>query len=113
MNLSKIFFTCHFLLVSLSSPLSGFAAGDPHSALIEGAQKETKLMIYSSVSATDTATLSRRFRQKYPFVKPEFLRLGSERLLTRILQEARGANSSPTSIKPASSRFIYSSKRAC
>jgi len=47
-------------------------------------------MIYSSVSATDTATLGQRFQQKYPFIKPEYLRLGSERLLTRILQEARG-----------------------
>ena len=90
MNFHKLYFAAGFLLFSLSATASAIAAVDARSALIDGAKKETKLMIYSSVSATDTATLGQRFQQKYPFIKPEFLRLGSERLLTRILQEARG-----------------------
>ncbi|HWP58215.1 MAG TPA: extracellular solute-binding protein [Candidatus Acidoferrales bacterium] len=75
-----------FLLLAPGAPLHA-AAADPQ--LIEAAKKEGKLMIYSSVGQADTATLSQKFQQKYPFVKPEYLRLGSERLLTRILQEAR------------------------
>jgi iron(III) transport system substrate-binding protein len=90
MNFHKLYFATSFLLFSLSATASASAAVDARSALIDGAKKETKLMIYSSVSATDTATLGQRFQQKYPFIKLEFLRLGSERLLTRILQEARG-----------------------
>ena len=77
------------LVIIIGNPLA-FGAVDSRSALIESAKKEGKLMIYSSVSATDTATLGQKFQQKHPFIKPEFLRLGSERLLTRILQEARG-----------------------
>jgi len=77
------------LVIIIGNPLA-FGAVDARSALIESAKKEGKLMIYSSVSATDTATLGQKFQQKHPFIKPEFLRLGSERLLTRILQEARG-----------------------
>ncbi len=89
MNFHRLYFATSLLLFSLSTTASTIAAVDARSALIDGAKKETKLMIYSSVSATDTATLGQRFQQKYPFIKPEFLRLGSERLLTRILQEAR------------------------
>ena len=89
MNFHRLYFATSLLLFSLNATASTIAAVDARSALIDGAKKETKLMIYSSVSATDTATLGQRFQQKYPFIKPEFLRLGSERLLTRILQEAR------------------------
>src|SRR6185503_327516 len=90
MYFHKLFFAASFILFSLTAAAPASAAVDARSALIDGAKKETKLMIYSSVSATDTATLGQRFQQKYPFIKPEYLRLGSERLLTRILQEARG-----------------------
>ena len=90
MIFSKLLCAASFLLSSLSVTASAFAAADARSVQIDGAKKEAKLMIYSSVSATDTATLGQRFQQKYPFIKPEYLRLGSERLLTRILQEARG-----------------------
>ena len=89
MNFSRFFFVTGFFLFSLSMTASVIAAADARGALIDGAKKEAKLMIYSSVGATDTATLGQRFQQKYPFIKPKHLRLGSERLLTRILQEAR------------------------
>ena len=90
MNFPKLLFAASFLPFSLSVTHPCFAAVDARSALIDGAKKETRLLIYSSVSATDTATLGQRFQHKYAFIKPEYLRLGSERLLTRILQEARG-----------------------
>src|SRR5215510_5867191 len=87
---NKMFFSKTMLLFILVLCLpAAFAASDTRSALIEGAKKEGKLMIYSSVSATDTSTLAQKFQQKYPYIKPEFLRLPSERLLTKILQEAR------------------------
>ena len=89
MMISRLLRAASFLLSGLSVTASAFAALDARSALIDGAKIEAKLMIYSSVSATDTATLGQKFHQKYPFIKPEYLRLGSERLLTRILQEAR------------------------
>ena len=87
---NKMFVSKTMLLFVLVMYVPGaFAAADTRSALMEGAKKEGKLMIYSSVSATDTSTLAQKFQQKYPYIKPEFLRLPSERLLTKILQEAR------------------------
>jgi iron(III) transport system substrate-binding protein len=90
MNLGKLGLLIGCFLFVLCTGRESRAAADARTQLIEGAKKEAKLMIYSSVSATDTATLAQRFQQKYSFIKPEYLRLGSERLLTRILQEARG-----------------------
>lgn len=90
MTIVNFFIIAAHLFTGFAAPAIIIAAVDARGTLIEGAKKESKLMIYSSVSASDTATLSQRFQQKYPFVKPEYLRLGSERLLTRILQEARG-----------------------
>lgn len=90
MMVCRLLCAASLLLSGLSGVAPAFAAVDARSALIDGAKKEAKLMIYSSVGAADTATLGQKFQQKYPFIKPEYLRLGSERLLTRILQEARG-----------------------
>jgi iron(III) transport system substrate-binding protein len=88
MTSSKIFLAAAYLTFSFAAPSR--AAVDARGALIEGAKKEARLMIYTSVSATDAAALGQKFQQRYTFIKPEYLRLGSERLLTRILQEARG-----------------------
>lgn len=82
------------VLLVLAMPLSigglpAFAAAVPTTDLVEGAKKEGKLVVYSSVSASDTATLVKSFQAKYPFIKATFLRLGSGRLMTKIFQEAQ------------------------
>jgi iron(III) transport system substrate-binding protein len=58
-------------------------------ASLDRAKSEGKLVVYSSMSSSDTDTLVRRFQAKYPFIKPAFMRLSSGRLMTKILQEAQ------------------------
>ncbi len=58
-------------------------------AVIDGAKTEAKLVVYSSMSSSDTDVLVRRFQAKFPFIKPTFLRLNSGRLMTKILQESQ------------------------
>lgn len=56
---------------------------------LDGAKNEGKLVVYSSMSSSDTDVLVRKFQAKYPFTKPTFLRLNSGRLMTKILQESQ------------------------
>jgi ABC-type Fe3+ transport system substrate-binding protein len=61
-----------------------------HAATVrDGARSEGKLVVYSSMSSSDTDVLIRSFQAKYPFTKPTYLRLNSGRLMTKILQEAQ------------------------
>jgi iron(III) transport system substrate-binding protein len=56
-------------------------------SLIEGAKKEGRVVWYATLNINDSNVLLSRFEQKYPFVKTELLRAGSEQLLNRILTE--------------------------
>jgi iron(III) transport system substrate-binding protein len=75
-----------FVLFSFSS-----AWGQPdHTArLIENAKKEKKLLWYTALTLSDAGMLTQHFEQKYPFIKTETLRLGTDQLLTKIQTEAR------------------------
>jgi iron(III) transport system substrate-binding protein len=55
--------------------------------LIEAAKKEGQVVWYATLNISDSNALLSRFNQKYPFVKTELLRAGSEQLLNRILTE--------------------------
>src|ERR1043166_3244839 len=56
-------------------------------SLIEGAKKEGNVIWYATLNINDSNALLNRFNQKYPFIKTELLRAGSEQLLNRILTE--------------------------
>jgi hypothetical protein len=55
--------------------------------LIEGAKKEGRVVWYATLNISDSNALLSRFEQKYPFIKTELLRAGSEQPLNRILTE--------------------------
>jgi iron(III) transport system substrate-binding protein len=55
--------------------------------LIEGAKKEGRVVWYATLNINDSSALLSHFEQKYPFIKTELLRAGSEQLLNRILTE--------------------------
>ncbi|HEV8723910.1 MAG TPA: extracellular solute-binding protein [Candidatus Binatia bacterium] len=57
--------------------------------LIEGAKKEGEVILYASMNLEEANTMISRFEQKYPFVKVKLNRTDSEKLLTKILVEAR------------------------
>ncbi|MET0503192.1 MAG: ABC transporter substrate-binding protein, partial [Candidatus Binatia bacterium] len=56
--------------------------------LIDGAKKERELVLYASLTLEEANVILPRFEAKYPFIKVQFARTGSEKLLTRVLAEA-------------------------
>jgi iron(III) transport system substrate-binding protein len=64
-----------------------FSQNPDQAGLIEGAKKEGQVIWYATLNITDSNALLNRFSQKYPFIKTELLRAGSEQLLNRILTE--------------------------
>ena len=83
--------TIYFILLSaiLFNSSVVFAQSDHTSRLIEGAKKEGKLLWYTALNIKDADMLTKRFEEKYPFVKSQTLRLGTFQLLTKIQTEAR------------------------
>ncbi len=78
------------ILVSPWLGPAGAAAADPEEAAkIENAKKEGTLSFYTTMSVTAAEKLLGGFHRKYPFLKTELYRAGSERLLTKITTEAR------------------------
>lgn len=66
-----------------------WAQSNPAARLIEGAKKEGKLVWYTALSLNDATMLTTQFEKKYPFVKTETLRLGTDQLLTKIRTEVQ------------------------
>jgi len=56
--------------------------------LVEGAKKEGLLVYYTSMDVTNAQQLVHAFQEKYPFIKVEIARTGSEKVLIRVLAEA-------------------------
>jgi iron(III) transport system substrate-binding protein len=57
--------------------------------LIEGAKKEGQVVFYASMEAQSAQRLTAGFERKYPFIKVNATRIGSERMATRLLAEAQ------------------------
>src|ERR1051325_5347105 len=79
----------HFRLVASLILLNAVLIGNvraqspSHSALVEGAKKEGKLVWYTSMALLDA------FVKDCPFIKSELVRAGEEQLMNRILSETR------------------------
>ena len=69
------------------------ANGASPQELIEGAKRERELVLYASLTLEEANVILPKFEAKYPFLKVQFARAGSERLLTRVLTEARAKKS--------------------
>src|SRR5262245_53384761 len=77
-------------LVVVSTQLAVAASRDQ---LIDGAKKEGEVVLYASMNLEEANVMISRFEQKYPFVKVKLNRADSEKLLSRILVEARAKKS--------------------
>ena len=75
-----------FILEFFSGP-DVFCQTSGQASLIEAAEKEGQVVWYATLNISDSNALLNRFNQKYPFIKTELLRAGSEQLLNRILTE--------------------------
>lgn len=69
--------------------LSGTCVGAAREELIEGAKKEGEVVFYASMDIEQANALTAKFEERYPFLKVKLNRAGSEKLLTKVLTEAR------------------------
>jgi iron(III) transport system substrate-binding protein len=78
-----------FLLLLLFSSAAAAQTDKEMDRLIEGAKKEGKVVYYGSTSSTEANEMLKAFQKKYPFVKADMYRAGSDTLMEKILIEAR------------------------
>ncbi len=85
-----VFFLVWTLILFHLEPLTAAASKDEErtAKLIEGAKKEAALLFYTASDITDALKLTRAFQEKYPFIKVDIVRTGSEGILARVLAEA-------------------------
>ena len=66
-------------------------AGWSHAqSIIDGAKKEGRVVFYASMETQSAQRLVAQFEKKYPFIKVDATRIGSERMATRLVAEAQG-----------------------
>ena len=84
-----------FLLLAaiLIVAFAQFSLAASKEQLIEGAKKEGEVILYASMNLEEANVMITRFEQKYPFVKVKLNRTDSEKLLTKLLVEARARKS--------------------
>ncbi len=56
---------------------------------LDAARREGELVYYASMNLAEANALIGAFEKRYPFIKVKLNRIGSEKLLTRVLTEAR------------------------
>src|SRR6476660_4137255 len=82
-----------WVLLVAAPPTAKCSAAASKEQWIEGAKKEGEIILYASMNLEEANTMIARFEQKYPFVKVKLNRTDSEKLLTKILVEARAKKS--------------------
>jgi iron(III) transport system substrate-binding protein len=82
-----------------------------HDAVIEGAKKEGKLVIYTSMTVDQAQKLNDAFRAKYPFIQPSMFRAVGERLLTKIMAEAQAGKYDFDVIQSAETQAYFLKKK--
>jgi iron(III) transport system substrate-binding protein len=58
-------------------------------SILEGARKEGQVVFYASMEAVSAQKIVAAFEKKYPFIKVDAIRIGSERMATRLVAEAQ------------------------
>jgi ABC-type Fe3+ transport system substrate-binding protein len=79
-----------FTLVLTAAWLLSIGAAVSAQSLIESAKKEGQVVFYASMETVSAQRLTAAFEKKYPFIKVDATRIGSERMTTRLVAEAQG-----------------------
>jgi iron(III) transport system substrate-binding protein len=58
-------------------------------AVLDAAKQEGEVVYYASMNLSEANALTAEFEKRYPFIKVKLNRTGSEKLLTKVLAEAR------------------------
>jgi iron(III) transport system substrate-binding protein len=84
MTFRQITFSSFFAVsIALNSPSSGAQT------ILDGAKKEGQVVFYASMEAVSAQKIVAAFERKYPFIKVDATRIGSERMATRLVAEAQ------------------------
>lgn len=100
-------FAYSFISLLVAAPVGA----SNHEALIEGARKEGKLVLYTSMTVDQAQKLNDAFRMKYPFLQVSMLRAVGERLLTKILTEAQAGRYEFDVVQSAETQAYFLKKR--
>jgi iron(III) transport system substrate-binding protein len=76
------------VLIFTALPLSPIGAASTD-GMFDAAKGEGELVYYASMNLAEANSLIGAFEKRYPFIKVRLNRIGSEKLLTRVLTEAR------------------------
>ena len=91
-------------------PSSSLRANN-HDGLVEGAKKEGKLVIYTSMTVDQAQKLNDAFKAKYPFIQPSMFRAVGERLLTKIMAEAQAGKYDFDVVQSAETQAYFLKKK--
>ena len=72
-----------------TAPLALLQGAERQQRLLDGARREGQLNLYTSLTVDDMAVLNGAFEKRYPGVKVRMWRAGSDKVLQRVLTEAR------------------------
>jgi hypothetical protein len=67
----------------------GLKGKEREAKLIEGAKKETKVVVYSFTAVDQLKPLLDEFQKKYPFIKPEHYRANATGVFNKFATETR------------------------
>ena len=85
-----LFVSCWLAGVAIAqTDLATYTGADREQKLLAGAKKEGELTVYTSAQADDIGAVAKAFEAKYG-VKVQMWRAGSEKVMQRAIQEARG-----------------------
>ena len=77
------------VFTTLLMPAFGWSQSAPNPKIIEGAKKEGQLVYYTTMTLEQSKQTVDLFEKKYPFIKVDATRIGSERMATRLVAEAQ------------------------
>ena len=77
------------ILAVITLSLGSIGASASAQSLIDGAKKEGQVVFYASMEAASAQRITASFEKKYPFIKVDATRIGSERMATRLVAEAQ------------------------
>ncbi len=78
----------HAQPIGPAAPVALYAGPDREQRLLEGARREGEVNVYTSLTIEDITELAAAFEKKYG-IKIKFWRAGSEKVVQRIITEAR------------------------
>jgi len=96
-------------VIGILPPMTFQASGSE--TVLEGARKEGKLVVYTSMTVDQAQKLNNAFSAKYPFIQIGMFRAVGERLLTKIMTEAQAGRYEFDVVQSAETQAYFLKKK--